>query len=125
MGYIDIEDALQSALNVAGFDACAKPLPQRFACPHVCVDMLNASDANEAQALYAVDFDCRAETYAQAAELQLAVSDFARGLVGSSLGGKPVYALDSLRLQRAQPDQSNQNVIIATVSAVLRVRVAD
>lgn len=123
--FIDIEDALQSALNVHGFSACAKPLPQVFACPHVTVDMVNAWDENAAQAVYSVDFDCRDETYAGAAALQLNVSNFVRDLVGYELHGKPVYAVDSLRLQRAEPDQSHQNVIIATVSADLRVRVAD
>lgn len=125
MSYIDIEDALQQALNAAGFNACAKPLPHDFACPHVLVDMLNAWDDNPAQAVYSVDFDCRAEDYAEAAELQLSASDFVRGLPGTELGGKPCYAIDNLRLLRAEPDQSHQNVIIATVSAELRVRVAD
>ena len=124
-GYIDIEDALQLALRAEGFDACAKPLPQRFECPHVLVDMLNAWDEHPAQAIYQVDFDCRAKTYAEAARLQLGVSDFVRALPGSTLMGKPCYAVDNLRMQRAEPDQSHQNVIIATVSANLRVRVAD
>ena len=123
--FIDIEDALQQALNAAGFDACAKPLPQHFACPHVLVDMLNAWDENPAQATYSIDLDCRAETYAEAAQLQLDVSNFVRTLPGSTLCGKPCYAVDSIRLQRIAPDQSHQNVILATVSAQLRVRVAD
>lgn len=123
--FIDIEDALQARLNGAGFDACAKPLPQRFACPHVLVDMLNAWDENAAQATYQVDFDCRAESYAEAAQLQLDVSDFVRALPGSTLAGKPCYAVGSIRLQRLAPDLSHQDVIIATVSAELRVRVAD
>jgi len=124
-GYIDIEDALQARLAADGFDACAKPLPASFACPHVLVDMLNAWDENAAQAAYTVDFDCRADDYAAAVALQLSVERWVRGLPGSALAGKPVYAVDSLRLQRAEPDQSHQNVIIATVSAQLRVRVAD
>ena len=123
--FIDVEDALQAALNGAGFDACAKPLPAGFACPHVLVDMLSAWDDNAAQAVYSVDFDCRAETYGDAAALQLVVANWLRGLPGSELGGKPVYAVDSLRLQRAELDQSHENVILATVSAELRVRVAD
>lgn len=123
--FIDIEDALQARLNALGFDACAKPLPQGFACPHVLVDMLNAWDDNPAQAIYSVDFDCRAETYAEAAQLQLDVSNFVRALVGTDIGGKPCHAVDSIRLQRIEPDQSHQDVILATVSANLRVRVAD
>lgn len=123
--FIDIEDALQQALNDAGFHACAKPLPQLFACPHVLVDMLNAWDENAAQATYQVDFDCRAETHAEAAQLQLDVSDFVRALPGFTLGDKPCYAVDSIRMQRTEPDRSHQNVILATVSAQLRVRVAD
>lgn len=123
--FIDVEDALQARLNDAGFAACAKPLPAAFACPHVLVDMLNAWDENAAQAVYSVDLDCRAATYGEAAALQASVANWLRGLPGSELGGKPVYALDSLRLQRAEPDQSNQNVILATVSAEMRVRVAD
>ena len=125
MSYIDIEDALQQALNGVGFNACAKPLPQRFTCPHVLVDMLNAWDENAAQAIYSVDLDCRAETYAEAVQLQLDVSDFVRSLPGSTFGGKPCYAVDNIRLQRIAPDQSHQDVILATVSAELRVRVAD
>lgn len=123
--FIDIEDALQQGLNAAGFTACAKPLPERFQTPHVCVDLLNAWDDNPAQAIYNVDFDCRAGTYAEAAALQIAVANWARGLSGEALGGKPVYRLDGLRMQRAQPDQSHQNIVLATVSAELRVRVAD
>lgn len=123
--FIDIEDALQQMLNAQGFTACAKPLPQHFACPHVLVDMLNAWDENAAQAVYSVDFDCRAETYAEAAQLQLDVSNFARSLAGADIGGKPCYLVDSIRLQRIEPDKSHQNVILATVSANLRVRVAD
>lgn len=124
-GFIDVEDALQAALNESGFAACAKPLPAGFACPHVCVDMLNAWDDNAAQAVYSVDLDCRAETYGEAAELQISVANFVRQLPGSALHGRPVYMVDSLRLQRAEPDQSHQDVIIATVSANLRVRAAD
>ncbi|MBR2837775.1 MAG: hypothetical protein IKE55_03225 [Kiritimatiellae bacterium] len=123
--FIDIEDALQARLNAQGFNACAKPLPQGFRCPHVCVDMLNAWDDNAAQAVYSVDLDCRAETYDGAARLQLDASNLVRALPGSDLGGKPCYAVDSIRMQRIAPDKSHQNVILATVSAQLRVRVAD
>lgn len=124
-GFIDIEDALQAVLNGAGLSSCAKPLPAGFACPHVCVDMLNAWDDNPAQAVYSVDLDCRAGTYAEAAALQIAASNVVRSLPGTDLLGKPCYSVDSLRLQRAAPDQSHPNVILATVSAELRVRVAD
>ena len=123
--FIDIEDALQQALNAHGVDACAKPLPQHFTCPHVLIDMLNAWDENAAQAVYSVDFDCRAVSYAEAAQLQLDVSNFVRALPGSTLAGKPCYAVETIRLQRIAPDESHQDVIIATVSAQLRVRVAD
>ena len=123
--FIDIEDALQQALNVASISAHAKPLPQAFRMPCVTVDMLGAWEDNAAQAIYTVDFDCRAADYAQAAQLQLDVSNAVRALMGSTLGGKPLYALDELRLQRIEPDQSHQNAILATVSATLRVRVAD
>jgi len=123
--FIDIEDALQQALNAAGFDAHAKPLPYAFSTPCVTVDMTGAWDDNAAQALYSVDFDCRAADYADAAQLQIGVSNAVRALVGSALAGKPLYAIDEMRIQRCEPDQSHQNVIIATVSATLRVRVAD
>jgi hypothetical protein len=123
-GFIDIEDALQEALNAGGFDACAKPLPEAFACPHVCVDMLSAWDVNAAQALYSVDFECRAGAYDEAARLQVAVGNWVRELPGSWLGGVPVYAVDVLRMQRAQPDPANKTTILATVGATLRLRVA-
>lgn len=125
MGYFDIEDALQSMLNSDGFDACAKPLPQSFSMPHVLVDLLNAGDANKAQGIYNVDFDCRAASYEDAAALQCAVADWVRALEGREIGGKPCYMLDSLRLQGARPDRANEGAIRAIVSAGLRVRIAD
>lgn len=122
--FIDIEEPLQAYLGAAGFSAHAKPLPQAFAMPCVTVDMLAAWDDNAAQAVYSVDLDCRADGYAQTAQLQLGVSNAIRALAGSELAGRPVYAAD-VRLQRAEPDKSHQNAILATVSASLRVRVAD
>lgn len=125
MGYIDIEDALQAMLNAADFNACAKPLPANFTMPHVLVDLLNASDDNPAQAVYNVDFDCRAETYQQAAELQCSVANWARNLEGAEVGGVPCYKVDTLRMLRVQPDAANENALLATVSAGLRLRIAD
>ena len=125
MPYIDIEDALQGKLAADKYNACAKPLPASFSMPHVVVDMLNAYDDNAAQAVYAVDFDVRCETYGEAAALQCEVGDWVRNLEGQSIGGVPCYRVDSLRLQRVQPDASNQGAILATVSANLRLRVAD
>lgn len=125
MGYIDIEDALQAMLNADKFNACAKPLPAAFSVPHVTVDMLNAQSDNPAQALYSVDFDCRAATYAEAALLQCEVADWVRKLEGHEVGGVPCYLVDSIRMLRCQPDAAHQDVVLATVSAVLRLRVAD
>jgi len=125
MGYFDIEDALQAMLNADGFNACAKPLPESFTMPHVVVDLLNAGDANRAQGIYNVDFDCRAATYEDAAELQCSVANWARELEGKSIGGRPCYMLDTLRLQGIRPDRSNEGALKAIVSAGLRVRIAD
>lgn len=126
MGYIDIEAALQAMVaDELLYDACAKPLPASFTMPHVCVDLLNAADINRAQAIYNVNLDCRAATYEEAAEMQCAVADWARGLEGREIDGRPCYMLDTLRLQRIQPDASNEGAILATVSAGLRVRIAD
>jgi len=125
MAYIDIEDAIQAELTASHYNACAKPLPAAFAMPHVCVDLLNAYDVNEAQAVYNVHMDVRAADYAAAAQTAAEIADWTRSLVGKSLAGKPVYMLDDLRILRAQPDAANENAILTTVSASLRVRVAD
>jgi len=125
MGYIDIEDALQQLLNAAAFNACARPLPASFSTPHVCVGLLNAADANRAQGLYNVAFDCRASDYAGAVALQNSVADWARGLEGQDIGGKPCHQIDSILVQRAQPDSANEGVILGTVSVGFRVRIAD
>ena len=124
-GFIDIEDALQAALNEAGFSAHAKPLPEGFATPCVTVDMLNAQQENAAQARYSVDFDCRAGDYAQAAELQASVANWLLGIGGTELGGVPCYVSGDPLLQRAQSDASHPTCILATVSASLLLRIAD
>lgn len=125
MNLIDIEDALQARLNADGFDACAKPLPASFSMPHVTVDCLNVQPDNRAQAVYAVDLDVRAGDYATAAAEANRVAEWLATLPGTVLGGVPCYALDGWNVQRAQPDASNQGVVMATVSASLRLRVAD
>ena len=125
MAYIDIENALQEMLNAEGYNACAKPLPAGFVMPHVLVDMLNASDDNAAQAIYNVDFDCRASSYSEAAQLQCEIANLIRSFEGADIGGVPCYKVDTLRILRLQPDASNENAILATVSAGLRLRVAD
>ena len=125
MGYIDIEDALQGMLTLAHFNACARPLPASFTPPHVCVGLLNAADANRAQGVYNVAFDCRAPDYASAATLLNAVADWARGLEGQDIGGKPCHRIDSILIQRAQPDAANEGIVLGTVSVGFRVRIAD
>ena len=125
MGYIDIEDALQSMLTAEHYNACAKPLPASYEMPHIVVDLLNAADDNLAQAIYNVDFDIRCADYATAAEMQCEVADWARRLEGRDIGGKPCHRVESLRMQRIAPDAANQEAILATVSVGLRVRIAD
>ena len=125
MGFIDIEDALQEMLSDEQYNACAKPLPEQHELPHVVVDLVNAQVDNAAQAVYSVDFDVRAADYAGAVGLQVEIANWAMGLAGADVGGVPCYQVDDVRLQRAQPDASHQNEILATVSAILRLRVAD
>ena len=124
-GYFDIEDALQRMLNEAGFDAHAKPLPASFRTPCVTVWMVNAQGANVAQADYSVEFDCRADDYAGAVALAADVANWVRGLGGAEIGGRPCYVAGDPLLQAAQPDASHPTCILATASAVLRVRIAD
>lgn len=124
-GFIDIEDAMQAALNAEGFDAHAKPLPEAFRMPCVTVDMRSSWQDNEVQAVYSVDLDCRAEGYAEATALQASAANWLRGIVGSMLGGVPVYSVDALRLQPAGVDKPHQTAILATVSANLRIRLQD
>lgn len=125
MAFFDIEDALQAQLRLAGFNACAKPLPSGFSMPHVTVVQLNAWDENFAQAVYSVDFDVRCGGYAEAVRVQNAVANWVHNLPGRDVGGVPCYQIDSLRLQQAQPDASHPTAILATVSANLRMRLAD
>lgn len=125
MAFFDIEDALQSALTTEGYNACAKPLPATFTTPHIVVDMLNAWEENAAQAIYSVDFDVRCDGYASAAQTQDQIANWIMTLPGNSIGGVPCYLVDSLRLQRAQPDAAHPTLIMATVSANLRLRLAE
>lgn len=123
-GYFDIEGALQEMLRSEGYDACAKPLPSGFGMPHVLVDEVGAREANAAQADYDVDFDVRCADYAQAARMQSELANWARGLAGRDIGGVPCYAAES-RKQRIAPDLSHPTAALATVSATLRMRIAD
>ena len=124
-GFIDIEDALQTALNEAGFSAHAKPLPAGFETPCVTVWMVNAQPVNAAQVEYRVEFDCRADADAEAMALMLSVADWVRGLSGKAVGGAACFASDEPLLQGAQNDASHPSCVLATVSATLLLRVAD
>ena len=125
MGYIDIEDALQQMLVAASYNACARPLPAAFTTPHVCVGLLNAADANIAQGIYNVAFDCRADTEAETVALQNSVADWARKLEGCDIGGKPCHQIESIFKAATQTDSANEGIILGTVSVGFRVRIAD
>lgn len=107
---IDAEDALQAALCAAGFNACALPLPESYALPHVLVRCNGGSQASFAQTAFSVTLECRAETLAEAVETANEASAAMLALEGGEAGGVPVYRVAPSSLPYSDPDPDNPTV---------------
>lgn len=108
---IDVADALQEALNEAGHNASATPLPEDFedSLPFTRVETLGGQRTSLVIDTFNVHFDTWAETPAEAvAEANLVAAELTE-LVCGRVGGSQVYSvtLGSLPYEAEDPDHTS------------------
>ena len=118
---IDIEDALQAALNAQGIKAAAPPVPANLK-PCVYIYRTGGYGTNYVQDLHTVDFDVYAETEAEAMEQADELTRWVRSLEGRDIG-VPVYISQITTLPYNNPDPSHYNLPRATFAAQITTRV--
>ena len=118
---IDIEDALQAALNADGIKAAAPPVPANLK-PSVYVYRTGGYGTQYVQDLHTVDFDCYAETEAEAMAQACQLTGWVRALEGRELE-TPVYISQITTLPYNNPDPSHSSLARATFSAQITTRV--
>ena len=119
---IDIEDAIQAALNAEGIKAAAPPVPANLS-PCVYVYRTGGNSQNYVQDTHLVSFDCYAHTEAEAMEQADELTKWVRYIVGRDLL-TPVYASELVTLPYNNPDPSHPTLPRATFLAQITTRVA-
>ena len=118
---LDIEDALQAALNAQGIKAAAPPVPAKLG-PSVYVHRTGGYSTQYVQDLHTVDFDCYEPTEAEAMAKADALTRWIRELEGRDIG-TPVYISKVTTLPYNNPDPNHSSLARATVSAQITTRV--
>ena len=119
---IDIEDALQAALNADGIKAAAPPVPANLS-PSVFVHRTGGYGTQYVQDLHTIDFDCYAETEAEAMAQACELTRWVRSLEGREIT-VPVYIAEVTTLPYNNPDPNHASLARATLSAQITTRVA-
>ena len=122
---IDIEGALVAALKERGTSASAPPVPSRLGStlPHVHVTRTGGDEVSIVQDRHRVDVDVYAATSAAAMSAVCELTGWLRSLVGSTLGGVPVYDARVDTLPYDNPDPLHPTIPRATFKASLVTRV--
>ena len=118
---IDIEDALQNALNNAGITASAPPVPANLE-PCVYVHRTGGYGLNYVQDLHTIDFDTYETTEAASMQTACELTEWVRALAGKSLG-VPVYIAEITTLPYYNPDPNHPSLKRTTFSAQIPTRV--
>lgn len=118
---IDIEDALQAALNADGVKAAAPPVPANLG-PSVYVHRTGGYGTQYVQDLHTVDFDCYADTEAEAMAQACDLTAWVRALEGRELTA-PVYIAQITTLPYNNPDPNHPSLARATFSTQITTRV--
>jgi len=122
---IDIADAIQSALNAMGTNACARPLPRDLAAslPITLVEPIGGGE----RAAHVLDrFPVRLSTWAATpaeavAEANLAMARLC-SCAGGELGGVPCYRVSPLSTPYEPTDPAHPDIPRAVQTAHLWVR---
>lgn len=118
---IDIEDALQAALNADGIAACAPPVPANLAEQVVVVATGGYSQAY-VQDVHAVSFDCYASGETEAMSRACALTRWVRALPGKTVGTY-CYGAEVETLPYNNPDPAHPTLARATFAARITTRV--
>ena len=116
---IDIEDAIQAALNADNIKASAPPVPANLG-PCVFVHRTGGFTQAYVQDVHTVDFDCYAETEAEAMAAACRLTGWVRALQDL---GVPVYETETTTLPYNNPDPNHPTLPRATFSAQITTRV--
>lgn len=119
---IDIEDALQAALNADGITASAPPVPANLS-PCVFVYRTGGFSQAYVQDVHTVDFDCYAKTEAEAMRRADLLTAWIRALPDDQKLTATTYAAEVTTLPYNNPDPNNHTLARATVSAQITTRV--
>lgn len=120
---IDIEDALQAALNDAGYTACAIPVPTTLRNGQIVIRRTGGAQQQYVQDVHRVVFDCYESDEASAMALACNLTKTLRALEGETIGGVPVYRSSIITLPYDNPDPDNHNHARATLFAEIVTRV--
>lgn len=123
---IDIEDALQQALNAEGIAACAPPVPADLGStlPFVVLTRTGGSEQSLVQDWHYVSVDVYAATVASAMTAASFLTAWFRALPGSTIGGVPCYKCDINAYPYNNTDQDNPKLARATFGVHVLTRVA-
>lgn len=121
---IDIEDALQSAINTyTDVTASAPPLPPDYqsSLPFCRVTRIGGSTLTRVSERHSVDFDVYADTWAAATSAADGLVGFIRSLEGGWVGGVPCYGVEC-DMPYANADPLNPEKPQVTFNANLHIR---
>lgn len=123
---IDIEDALQAALNADGFVACAPPVPPTLGStlPFVVLTRTGGSTCSLVQDWHYVSVDVYASTWADAQAQASQLTAWFRALAGTTLGGVPCYKCDINAYPYNNTDTDHPTIARVTFNAHVLTRVA-
>lgn len=120
---IDIEDAIQQALNADGIRACAPPVPADLSAPMAIVWRIGGSERAYVQDVHSVSIDCYAATDAEAAAMANRMTAWVRALPGQELGGVPVYTASVSTLPYLNTDPGHPTLARCTLACEVATRV--
>lgn len=121
---IDIADAIQEALNAAGHNACAPPLPDGFedSLPMTRVTGLGGPRSSRVVDTFNVHLDTWADTPAGALAEAGEVVGLLAGMAGGLLGGSQCYRVDIGSLPHEDEDPDHPDLPMASAMAQVSVR---
>lgn len=124
---IDVEDAVQAALNDLGRAACAVPVPVDLdqMLPLTCVRVLGGTRSSVVLDTFNIHFDTWADTPAEAVAESNLVAAALCDMQGAELGGVPCYRVTLASLPHADDDPDRPDLPRVTFMAQVTVRNID
>ena len=123
---IDIEAALQAALEADGMSASAPPIPSTLGAnlPHIHVERVGGWQENIVQDMHEVNVHVYDEHEYQAMMQANALTGWLKAKVGDELDGCPVYAVNIATLPYNNRDPLHESLARATMRVQILTRTA-